>query len=569
MTRTLFYVLLLLTAFLSPRISRAQSIESYLVVQSFDVCGTYWATAHTSGYTPGQTFKFFWGDGTSDTGTFTPGAADTANFVRNHFYATPGTYTVKMVLYNGAPLDSVVISEDIRNCHFMNVWAKVDENSNCVADSSEPWVHTYSSVEIDSAGIHVDTVSMWAVINYKALGSPGTVYRFRVIVPPGGMALACGSTGIVYDTVPAIPFTTASTKFFLYDCVSASTSSFDLKLSASFFTKSLATVHPASIVVNNNTCSPVATTLRYDFSPKYAVDSVVPAYSYTVSGTSATIDLGPTSMHTPRVVYVYLHPVVTLVAGDTANSTFTVMPFAGDTLLSNNIVVRCDTVKASYDPNRKSVLPQGDIAPGTRLEYLLEFENTGNDSAHNIHIMDTLSPYLDPATFAGGNSTHNVAYYQYSDGGNNIVKFDFPNIMLPDSSSSYRHGMVSFYINAREGLAPGTTIPNRAGIYFDANEVVLTNTIYSHIPYPDNINATPLPMMVELYPNPVNDALHISTARTGHCTTTVYNIVGQVVLQKEFDGGNVILDVGHLAPAIYYAVVRGADGARALKFEKK
>ncbi|MBX2907504.1 MAG: T9SS type A sorting domain-containing protein [Taibaiella sp.] len=560
-------LIILFAVLVSANFTRAQSIESYWVAQSFDVCGTYWARAYTSGYVPGQTFKFFWGDGTNDTGAFSLYAADTADFWAQHYYAAPGAYTVKMVLYNGAPLDSVVISEEMHNCHFLKVWVIEDENLNCVADSAEPWVHEPISVEVDSAGIHIDTISVWGCLNYRASGVPGTVYRFRVIAPPPSMSLACGGPAIIYDTIPAMPFGPVATKAFLFNCFGSSPS-FDLKVTSSFYSSILWNMHAGTVLVNNTSCVPVSSSVRYDFSPKFAVDSVRPAYAYTVSGTSLVVDIGLVKMNRLKYFDVYMHPVVSLLAGDTANSTITVMPFSGDTLLSNNVVVRCDTVKGPYDPNRKSVTPQGDIAPGTRLEYLLEFENTGNDTARNIHIMDTLSPYLDPTTFGGGNSTHNVAYYQYSDGGNNIVKFDFPNIMLPDSSSPYRHGMVSFYINAREGLSAGTTIPNRAGIYFDVNEVVMTNTAYSHIPVSTRIGETVSPIQVKIYPNPVDDVLRVATEKGQDYTISIYNVVGQSLMQQRVCGETSI-DVSRLMPGIYYAVARGASGAKAVKFEKR
>jgi hypothetical protein len=255
-------------------------------------------------------------------------------------------------------------------------------------------------------------------------------------------------------------------------------------------------------------------------------------------------------------------------AGDTANSVFTVTPFTGDTALANNTVIRCDTINMSYDPNHKSVTPSGDIAAGTELEYLLEFENTGNDTAHNIHIMDTLSDYLDACTFRGGVSTHRVAAIKYRDAGRNIIKFDFPNIMLPDSSHhDLCRGMVTFRINAKSTLALGISIANRVGIYFDINEVVMTNTTYSNIAIPSRVANTKF-SIVTLYPNPVRDVLNISVVGSAFNSISIYNAIGQRVLTEDIVNMNLMTNVSSLVSGVYYATLRGPNGIKTIKFEK-
>ncbi len=59
----------------------------------------------------------------------------------------------------------------------------------------------------------------------------------------------------------------------------------------------------------------------------------------------------------------------------------------------------------------------------------------------------------------------------------NVFKFDFPNINLLDSSHHGQcTGCVIFNIKTKPGLATGTAISNHAGIFFDDNPVVLTDT---------------------------------------------------------------------------------------------
>ena len=58
--------------------------------------------------------------------------------------------------------------------------------------------------------------------------------------------------------------------------------------------------------------------------------------------------------------------------------------------------------------------------------------------------------------------------------------FIFNNIQLPDSNVNEpaSHGFVKFKINQRANNPLGTVIENKAGIYFDFNEAVITNSTH-------------------------------------------------------------------------------------------
>ena len=73
--------------------------------------------------------------------------------------------------------------------------------------------------------------------------------------------------------------------------------------------------------------------------------------------------------------------------------------------------IDCKEIIGSFDPNDKQVIPQGLDSvgltpPGSRLQYLIRFQNTGNDTAFTVIIVDTLSSELDMSTFQVGNSSH-------------------------------------------------------------------------------------------------------------------------------------------------------------------
>ncbi|MFH1320977.1 MAG: PKD domain-containing protein [Bacteroidota bacterium] len=156
------------------------------------------------------------------------------------------------------------------------------------------------------------------------------------------------------------------------------------------------------------------------------------------------------------------------------------------------IEIFCDFVKSSWDPNDKNVLPEGltetyhYIDSTDILEYLIRFQNTGNDTAFKVVIRDTLSTYLDISTIEPGASSHPFTFDIYE---SDIIQFTFDSIMLPDSivNEPESHGFVKFEINQQPGNTKGTVIENEAGIVFDYNEPVNTNTIFNTIGNIDSI----------------------------------------------------------------------------------
>ena len=171
--------------------------------------------------------------------------------------------------------------------------------------------------------------------------------------------------------------------------------------------------------------------------------------------------------------------------GDTVNSLNIIYPFTGDADTSDNTEGHTDTVKSGYDPNFIEVSPSGYIPSGMQLQYTVGFENTGNDTAFNIHILDTLADQLDPTTLRIVTASSAMNIYTFHASGHTIVKFDFPNIDLLDSSHHDAcHGMMIYTIKSKTGLTDCTHIPAKAGIYFDENPVVMTNTATNIIGIP-------------------------------------------------------------------------------------
>ncbi|MEZ4989714.1 MAG: T9SS type A sorting domain-containing protein [Saprospiraceae bacterium] len=153
------------------------------------------------------------------------------------------------------------------------------------------------------------------------------------------------------------------------------------------------------------------------------------------------------------------------------------------------IAVDCQQNIGSWDPNDIQVFPKGQgtehlIDADTDLEYHIRFQNTGTDTALRILIRDTLPlNLLDPGGIAIGPASHPMEWWVNEAG---VLHFLFDPIALVDSTANEpeSHGFVHFKIRQRVGNAPGTVINNRAAIFFDYNEPVLTNTAWVKVKKP-------------------------------------------------------------------------------------
>lgn len=396
-----------------------------------------------------------------------------------HNYTLPGAYTIKQVLYDGTTaLDSVTYSYEHLFCRTLPVKFYQDFNTNCAFDAGDNYNMTPVTVAIDSNGVTIDTMVVTSGMYRKAYGPPGTVYAFRVIAVSGGRIVGCPSSGVLYDTISASVYTYPA-KYFGLQC--GTSTNFDLAETVSAFSGT--TFATSTIYITNSYCSPASPVVTMHMSPRYHYFSATPAPA-SVSGNTITWNLPPVSSAgtSVRMISVVFVPTVSVMPGDTIHSDYLVTPLTGDVNTANNYIAIVNTVVTSYDPNDIEVAPAGKVLPCAQLQYSVRFENTGNDTARNIYVLDTLSPNLDPTSLnvVMASATMNVSVI--NDGVRNIARFDFPNINLPDSSHHNQNkGMFVFSIKARSGLAFGTTINNGVGIYFDNNEVVNTNTVTNTI----------------------------------------------------------------------------------------
>jgi sugar lactone lactonase YvrE len=234
----------------------------------------------------------------------------------------------------------------------------------------------------------------------------------------------------------------------------------------------------------------------------------------------------------------------------------------------------CSTVISSFDPNDKAATPQGVgdehfILPNTRLDYKIRFQNTGTDTAFTVTLRDTLSPWMDVATLQIGAASHP---FVWDISGDSELTFRFDNILLPDSNTNEAasHGFVAFSIQHRADMPLGTVLENRAGIYFDFNAVVLTNTVFhtvdtGFLAINPSIAAPEIPSESDLalYPVPARDVVFIALKNpASQCSSLrLRNTLGQVLRQQDIRSQNTELRRGTLPTGWYCLEILDDDGA--------
>ena len=136
----------------------------------------------------------------------------------------------------------------------------------------------------------------------------------------------------------------------------------------------------------------------------------------------------------------------------------------------------------AYDPNDKTAIPAGVGSNGyipletDWLEYIVRFQNTGNDTAIHVILTDQLDSKFDWGSLQLIASSHPVNITISTEG---LASFAHNFIYLPDSltDETGSQGFVRYKLRIRnEAQIEGAKIYNSASIYFDYNPPIITNT---------------------------------------------------------------------------------------------
>lgn len=260
--------------------------------------------------------------------------------------------------------------------------------------------------------------------------------------------------------------------------------------------------------------------------------------NYVINGNSITWTINSTQTSFSTTDYLSFTLPSGLINGEQHVFTSSISSTSGtDCYEGNNTGGLLQILGNAYDPNDKTVFKksfyemvgnsfqESTIAYGfdEDLEYTIRFQNTGTAPAQNIYIIDTLDTELDWSTFQLLHTTHEMNVVNL---GNGILRFEFNNIWLPDSSASQElsQGHLTFRIRETPGNDIYSEITNTAYIFFDWNPAIITNTTYNMndwIEFVGEENA----FRVEAFPNPMQNELTLKVE--GKFNYEIHDLTGR------------------------------------------
>lgn len=514
--------------------------------------------------------QLFFGDGNDTTFSsvvppFASSPLYTGYFYIPHQYPGPGLYSVMMIctdLTSGIT-DTLLESNLVDfadSCGTISGYYYNDADNSCTYTSGEG-IANYGSILVyqNNALITMDFTNANGYYSFDL--QPGT-YTLDITNSASlyGFSPACSQSTTVTITVP--PSTNVVQDFGL-DC------SASLIDNVAYFTAwGFRPALPAYLYAGNSSinCNPLSGTVTLILDPltSYA-GSCDSTFNPTVNGNVLTWPYTSTVSNSwwSSLNCIELLTDSSAQIGDSVCFTLYLTPNTPDNNPQNDTVYVCYEVRNSYDPNMKEVrvpdmLANGDVLNNRTHEYTVYFQNTGNDVAFDVFILDTLDSHLNPATLQIIGSSHPMEV-DYLNG--DVLKFDFKNINLPDSFSNepQSHGWLKYTIAQDANLSPGTLIENTAYIFFDINPAIITNTTVNTIINPTGF-AEQVNLPVQVYPVPASSEIQVRFGSDISGTITLMNTLGQSVHTQPLNGNAALIDVRLLPAGVYQLQVLTANG---------
>jgi uncharacterized repeat protein (TIGR01451 family) len=235
----------------------------------------------------------------------------------------------------------------------------------------------------------------------------------------------------------------------------------------------------------------------------------------------------------------------------------------------DNTFEYAQTVVNSFDPNDITCLEGENLDPadvGKDLHYKIRFENTGTASAINVVVKNEIDlSKLDINTLVPITSSHSMRT-RIMEG--NIVEFIFENINL-DFNDATNDGYLIYKIKSLPTLQLGDVIDNQAGIYFDFNFPIITNTYMTTVSQTAS-SSDYSSNTISLFPNPSNGLITI-TSQSNIETVQIYDHLGRKIktainneLSSEMD-----FNLSELTSGLYFIEVSSNLGKQNMKFIKE
>lgn len=309
-------------------------------------------------------------------------------------------------------------------------------------------------------------------------------------------------------------------------------------------------------------------------------DSLILKLKYPSKVTFVSSDITPFTNSSNELVYKFYNvgfneiksilikfstSVNTSKIGDTLKFYASVVNSVADSFISNNYDTLCERVVAAYDPNVKQSFPEGRVSPGLKkIKYVIHFQNTGNDVAYKVTVVDTITQKLGLRHLKVTGTSHPHVYSLRVDGKQALV-WEFNDIMLPDSHTNEKasHGFITFEADINGVIAVGDSITNKAYIYFDYQKPVITNTASVVIVNPTvdikkvhSVSGSEL----QVYPNPSSAVVNIQTqSRYNDFNVSMYDLMGKQTASVKIIDNIATFNVANLPKGIYFVKIEGTE----------
>lgn len=204
----------------------------------------------------------------------------------------------------------------------------------------------------------------------------------------------------------------------------------------------------------------------------------------------------------------------------------------------------CREAIGAYDPNQKTAIPEGHgpqrlLLQDVPLQYTIDFQNTGTDTAYRVLLRDELNGYLDISSFQPLFASHP---YSWEIKNGRYLEVLFQPIALPDSNVNEpaSHGFFTFSIRPLPLLGDGQTISNIANIIFDYNPPIVTNKVFHTFGRLQVSTDEPAeqPVLWEIWGNPTRDQaiFRSKTELPGEKRFVLSDASGRVLRSDVFSG---------------------------------
>ncbi len=379
-----------------------------------------------------------------------------------------------------------------------------DANQNCIQDAGE----------LGLSGIILISTPGY-IYGYTDSNGDYTIYTNQ-----SNNTVAVASSNL-YGYSPTCPSPSILNVNFTNSCDTLLNNNFGYYFNANFFDLSIfqnwTSANPGftktyNLYAHNNSPTSQNATIRLIYDPAliYTASTAGSVHNSTLHTIEWTQNLTPYYYSSYGQFTANFYVPTTVSISDTLCTLFEITPIAGDYNPLNNSKYFCQPVTGSYDPNSKDVIPRGYGSEGfittsdSVLYYTVHFQNTGNDTALTVIVVDTLSQNVNPASIVPGASSHPYTFNLSEHG---ILTFRFDHILLPDSNvnESASNGFFNYTVNLKPNLSVGTVIENKASIFFDFNLPIVTNSTINTIATPLKISEILSNDKVEVYPNPFKD----------------------------------------------------------------